>query len=72
VIPMNAGAAAFAILVTIYFWWENVKGIPESSEKALRIMYVTTIMVVMMVRVVLLHALGKGRLSSALALSSQH
>jgi amino acid transporter len=48
-IPMNGGAAAFAILVTLYFWWENVKGIPESSEKALRIMYVTTVMVVMMV-----------------------
>ena len=48
-IPMNAGAAFFAILVTIYFWWENVKGIHESSEKALRIMYVTTVMVVIMV-----------------------
>jgi len=48
-IPMNAGAAFFAMLVTLYFWWENIKGIPESSEKALRIMYVTTIMVVMMV-----------------------
>ena len=35
-------------LVTIYFWWENTKGIPESSEKALRIMYVTTVMVVIM------------------------
>src|ERR1700721_4538732 len=31
-------AAAFAILVTAYFWWENTKGIPESSEKALVIM----------------------------------
>ena len=48
-IPMNAGAAFFAVLVTLYFWWENIKGIPESSEKALRIMYVTTVMVVMMV-----------------------
>jgi len=48
-LPMNLGAAFFAILVTIYFWWENIKGIPESSEKALRIMYVTTIMVVLMV-----------------------
>src|SRR5260370_16067556 len=48
-IPMNGGAAAFAVIVTIYFWWENVKGIPESSEKALRIMYVTTVMVVTMV-----------------------
>ena len=48
-LPMNAGAAFFAILVTLYFWWENIKGIPESSEKALRIMYVTTVMVVLMV-----------------------
>jgi amino acid permease-like protein len=43
VLPMNATAAVFAILVTVYFWWENIKGIPESSEKALRIMYVTTV-----------------------------
>ena len=35
--------------MTIYFWWENIKGIPESSEKALRIMYVTTVMVVLMI-----------------------
>src|SRR5947199_3519709 len=33
-LPMNGGAAFFAILVTIYFWWEYVKGIRESSEKA--------------------------------------
>src|SRR6266851_3795353 len=49
VLPMNWMAALFAALVTIYFWWENIKGIPESSEKALRIMYVTTIMVVIMI-----------------------
>src|SRR5216110_2630809 len=49
VLPMNWTAAAFAVLVTIYFWWENIKGIHESSEKALRIMYVTTVMVVLMV-----------------------
>jgi amino acid transporter len=48
VLPVNATAAFFAILVTIYFWWENVKGIPESSDKALKIMYVTTVMVVLM------------------------
>ena len=48
-LPMNGTAALFAALVTIYFWWENIKGIPESSEKALRIMYVTTVMVVIMI-----------------------
>src|SRR5206468_11379505 len=47
--PVNATAAFFAILVTLYFWWENIKGIPESSENALRIMYVTTVMVVLMI-----------------------
>jgi amino acid transporter len=49
VLSMNWTAAAFAVLVTIYFWWENIKGIHESSEKALRIMYVTTVMVVIMI-----------------------
>ena len=49
VLPMNLTSAAVAALVTIYFWWENVKGIPESSGKALRIMYVTTVMVVLMI-----------------------
>ncbi len=48
-LPMNLTAAFFAALVTLYFWWQNVKGIPESSEKALRIMYVTTVMVVLMI-----------------------
>jgi amino acid transporter len=48
-LPMNWTAAFFAAIVTIYFWWENIKGIPESSEKALRIMYVTTVMVILMI-----------------------
>src|SRR5215467_14710956 len=37
VLPENLTSASFAILCTIYFWWENIKGIHESSEKALRI-----------------------------------
>ena len=45
----DATSATFAILVTLYFWWVNVKGIPESSEKALRIMYVTTGMAVLLI-----------------------
>jgi amino acid transporter len=48
-LPINSTSAVFAIAVTIYFWWENIKGIPESSGKALRIMYVTTVMVVIMI-----------------------
>jgi amino acid transporter len=48
-LPINFTSAIIAIVVTIYFWWENIKGIPESSGKALRIMYVTTVMVVVMI-----------------------
>ena len=49
VLPINATSAIVAIVITVYFWWENIKGIPESSGKALRIMYVTTAMVVVMI-----------------------
>ena len=45
----NATAAAVAITITLYFWWENIKGVPESSGKALRIMQLTTVMVVMLI-----------------------
>ena len=45
----DATAAAFAIAVTLYFWWQNIKGIPESSEKALWIMQLTTVMVVVLI-----------------------
>jgi len=44
--PDELFAAIFAIAVTIYFWWSNIKGIHESSGKALRIMQITTVMVV--------------------------
>lgn len=42
-------AAAFAIVVTLYFWRKNIIGIPESSQKALRIMQITTVMVVILI-----------------------
>ena len=42
-------AAVFAVIVTVYFWWKNTIGIHESSEKALRIMQITTVMVVMLI-----------------------
>src|SRR5246500_5775034 len=45
----NATAAAVAITITLYFWWENIKGVPESSGKALRIMQLTTVMVVILI-----------------------
>jgi amino acid transporter len=43
----NTFAAFFACAVTVYFWWSNLKGLQESSGKALRIMQITTVMVVM-------------------------
>src|SRR6202162_6173782 len=46
---VNHFAAFFAVLVTVYFWWLNTKGIHESSGKALRIMQITTIMVIALV-----------------------
>lgn len=42
-------AAGFAILAVLYFWWRNTKGIHESSDDALKIMYLTTIMVIIMI-----------------------
>jgi amino acid transporter len=44
----NAFSVFFSVAVTIYFWWSNIKGVPESSTKALRIMQVTTVMVVVL------------------------
>ncbi|HEY3705579.1 MAG TPA: APC family permease [Terracidiphilus sp.] len=41
-------SAVFAAIVTTYYWWQNVKGIEESSDKALRVMQITTVMVVIM------------------------
>ena len=42
-------AAGFAAVVTLYFWRKNIIGIHESSEKALRIMQITTVMVVILI-----------------------
>jgi amino acid transporter len=48
-VPDNNFAAAFAIAVTLYFWWKNTQGIHESSERALQIMKITTVMVVVLI-----------------------
>src|SRR5579863_8584921 len=44
-INVDLFSAGVAVLITLYFWWENVKGVHESSGKALRIMQITTVMV---------------------------
>jgi len=48
-IPAKWFAVIFALAVTAYFYWLNIKGIEESSDKALKIMIVTGIMVVLLV-----------------------
>ena len=45
---MDYTSAFFAAAVTIYYWWQNIKGIEESSDKALRVMQITTVMVVIL------------------------
>jgi amino acid transporter len=45
---VNWTSVVFALIVTVYFWHENIKGIHESSEKALRVMQITTVMVVIL------------------------
>jgi amino acid transporter len=47
-VDVNHAAAAFAVMVTLYYWWQNIKGIEESSDKALRVMQITTVMVVIL------------------------
>lgn len=41
----NLFAAGFGMIITAYFWRSNIRGIHESSGKALRIMQITTVMV---------------------------
>ena len=47
-VNVNATSVLFALAVTVYYWWENTKGIQESSEKALRVMQITTVMVIIL------------------------
>ena len=47
-LPPGAAAAAIAVGITLYFWHQNILGIEESSDKAMKIMGVTTVMIVVM------------------------
>ncbi|MFY9979999.1 MAG: APC family permease, partial [Candidatus Sulfotelmatobacter sp.] len=44
----NYFSAGLAIVVVMYFWWKNTQGMHESSQKALQIMAITTVMVVIL------------------------
>ncbi len=45
----NYFAAGLAIIIVVYFWWKNTQGIHESSQKAVQIMIITTVMVVILI-----------------------
>src|SRR5882724_6105110 len=47
--PENTFAACFGAVVAIYFWHKNTQGIHESSQKAVQIMIITTVMVVILI-----------------------
>ncbi len=61
-LPLSAPtiAALFAVVVIGYFWWTNVVGIPFSSTRALRVMQITTVMVVILIAWCLLTIAVKG------------
>lgn len=44
----NLFSAVFGVIVTLYFWRSNIRGIEESSSAALKIMQITTVMVVIL------------------------
>ncbi len=48
-LPTEATAAFIAILITGYFWWRNTRGIHESSDDAMTIMKIATVMVVLLI-----------------------
>jgi amino acid transporter len=59
-VPPALFAAGFAILVTIYFWHSNRVGIRFTSTRALRIMQITSVMVVVLIVWCLITILQKG------------
>ncbi len=61
-VPVDATSVFFALAVTLYFWWQNIKGIEESSDKAMKVMQVTTVMVVLLLGWGIFSAVYKGAL----------
>jgi amino acid transporter len=48
-LPVNLTACGLAIAVVVYFWRLNIIGLHESSERALRIMQITGVMVIVII-----------------------
>lgn len=57
---MNLISVSLALAITIYFWRQNIRGLHESSERALRIMQITTVMVVIVIVWCVVTALMRG------------
>ncbi len=47
-LPRNETSAILAAVVIVYFWWRNTQGMRESSSDALRIIEITTAMIVVL------------------------
>jgi hypothetical protein len=47
-LPRNTTSAVIAACIIVYFWWRNTQGLRESSSDALRIVQITTVMVVVL------------------------
>jgi amino acid transporter len=47
-LPPNETSAILAGVVIVYFWWRNTQGLRESSSDALRIVQITSVMVVLL------------------------
>lgn len=62
-LPVNFTACVLAIGVVLYFWRLNIIGIHESSERALRIMQITGVMVVVIILWCLATLLAKPQLA---------
>ena len=65
------GSVAIAIAITLYFFRQNIIGIHESSDKALKIMIATTVMAAGDPRLVRHHALGPRRSGQRRALPAR-
>ncbi len=59
-LPVNGTAAVVAVIVTVYYWWLNVKGIEASSKRAVDVMKITTVMVVILMAWGIFSVLYKG------------
>ncbi len=42
-LPVDGTSAVFCVAVTLFYWWENTKGIHESTGKALDVMKITSV-----------------------------